>query len=157
MDRIKIYLAGDVDRSNPWRGRVIDECKDLPIEWLCPKEEIVYSVQSMSKIHKKNKVFHSVDLHHVEECDVFFAYLSHKSKSQYNGTGYEHCHALNHGKVRVVACDMKPARRERVIFILRHTDPLLLTKTLDEGITRLREWVEAKVYRPTIQELNGEE
>ena len=60
---LTVYLAGDVDRENPWRAKVISECTDVPIVFYCPEETVKYSAQGLTQRHRFDRIFHSVDKH----------------------------------------------------------------------------------------------
>lgn len=136
IQKLKVYLAGAIDRDNPWRAKVIEECQDANIEFLCPIDDVLYSHQSLSKHHKSDKVFHIADELKVDWANVLFAYFQHGSKSYFSGTSYECGYARKGGKKIIIVMDMKPDKCHKHELAKRTCDCLCLT--LDEGIDQLR-------------------
>ena len=141
MRHLTCYLAGGIDRDNPWRQKVIESCKDFPVQFYVPDEKLLYTTQGLAQAHKRDDSFDIIDLWKVEECDVTFAYFSKESKSRFSGTTYEIAHANNHGKRVLVVCDMRPATKNHYEFVLRQVTRQY--KTLDEGISKLQEWAQS--------------
>ena len=139
--RIVCYLAGDIGPER-WRLQVIDDCKDCPIEFLSPVDNIAYSYQSLIPAHKKNRVFHQADRLKVDRADVILAYLTEKSLDAekgtfYSGTSWELGYAFGNRKHTVVVLDMKPSIACRYELVSRMADNVY--EKLDEAVDHLRE------------------
>ena len=142
MKTISCYLAGDVSRTFRWRLIVMKECQDLPVEFLSPRDNLIYSHQSMSKHHKRERSFHIEDIQKVQWADVVFAYMSQQSKSWYCGTSIEMFYASYVLRKPVFFVnELKPAKQHKLQFAIRFADPNLTFKSLDEGISALRKYV----------------
>jgi len=141
MRHLTCYLAGGIDRDNPWRQKVIESCKDFPIEFYIPDEKLLYTTQGMAQAHKHDDSFDVIDLLKVEACLITFAFFSTTSKSRFSGTTYECAHAIDIGRRVIAVCDMKPAKRHFYAFVLRQITREY--KTLEEGIVKLQEWAQS--------------
>jgi len=146
MNRIITYLAGDIDRSNHWRARVIEECQDCPIDFLSPIDNVLYSHQSLAKHHLSNKTFQIEDILKIEKADIVFAYIQKGSQSVFSGTSFEIGYAMALGKKVIVVCDMSPAQAHLYEMVVRMSH--VAFDTLDEGINGLRHIALSMIYKP---------
>jgi len=143
---ITVYLAGDIDRLNHWRARVIEECRDCPIDFLSPIDNVLYSHQSLATHHLSNKTFQIEDILKIERADIVFAYIQKGSQSVFSGTSFEIGYAMALGKKVVVVCDMNPAKAHLYEMAIRMAH--VTFETLDEGINGLRHVALSMIYQP---------
>lgn len=137
MRKLTVYLAGAVDRDTKWREYVMEQCKDVPITFLCPDESILYSPQSMAKKHKADQEFEIADLWFVEDARVIFAFYDRNSKSKYAGTSSEIGYARGlRGKHIIVVNTLTRGMSHFYEFPFRLSNRMF--KSLDEGIEHLR-------------------
>lgn len=145
-NKLLTYLAGDISKSR-WRLEVIEECRDLPIEFLSPIDDVSYSYQSLTSAHQRKKVFHQADTLKIKRSDIVFAYFKALDRELFNelkttfysGTSFECGLAYMLEKPVIFVCDMPPAFACKYELVIRMTDPELRCGSLDEGIDKLRE------------------
>ena len=133
-----VYLAGDISRDR-WRLQVIEACKDYPITFYSPIDDISYSYQSLIHAHKRKKVFHIADILKVKRADVVFAFFRKDSPSYYSGTSFECGYAYANETPVIMVCDMKPSEACKYELVRRFVDNELFCETLEDGIDKLRE------------------
>jgi len=142
---VVVYLAGAVDKE-PWRARLVSECKDLPIVFVSPIDNLSYSYQSLCSAHRAKEVFHLADQLKVDRSDVVFAYIRDGSESLFSGTSWELGYAKASGKIVILVNDMPPSRACKYELIKRMAD--LYRTSLDEGIGALRELASEMAFGP---------
>jgi nucleoside 2-deoxyribosyltransferase len=93
----------------------------------------------MAKHHKKDQVFHTVDLWHVEDSRVVFAFFDKRSKSRYAGTSTEVGYARALGKHLIIVSTLTKGMNHYYQFPIRMADERDYFKSLDDGIEHLRQ------------------
>lgn len=134
LKKLKVYLAGDVSEVR-WRQRVVQECQDLPLEFLSPIDGIDYA-----GIHLANSMkpmFHLADKMKLDQADIVFAYLRAGSPSRFSGTSWECGYANAKGKPVILVNDMGLGWAQYYELVWRLADST--SKSLDYGIELLRE------------------
>lgn len=140
-----IYMAGAVDKE-PWREKLIKECRDLPLVFISPIDQISYSYQSLCSQHRTKAVFHLADQLKIDQADLVFAYIREGSESLFSGTSWELGYAKAKGKITILVNDMKPSLACKYELVKRMVD--LYHTSLDEAIDDLRELATEMAFSP---------
>jgi len=146
---IVVYLAGAVDKE-PWRERLIKECRDLPLVFVSPIDNISYSYQSLCSAHRTKAVFHLADQLKIDQADIVFAYVREGSESLFSGTSWELGYAKRTGKITILVNDMKLSLACKYELVKRMAD--LYHTSLDEAIDDLRELAVEMAFSPAKEE-----
>lgn len=146
MKPLSVYLAGDVDKESKWRKQAMLKLRDAPIIIYSPKELVKYTNGSLGYHHERYRTFVIEDLMKVEWSDIVFAYMSKKSKSNYNGTTSEIVWGKAHGRRIFMVCDFPKKKQLRYPFPLALADKIF--KTLEEGLDILCDMAINMQYQP---------
>jgi len=146
IKKLRVYLAGDVSEVR-WRQQVVEECMDLPLEFLCPIDGIDYSGIYIANCSKP--MFHVADKLKLDQSDLIFAYLRSGSLSRFSGTSWECGYANALGKPVILVNDM--VLKDRQLYELLERMATSHTDSLDYGIALLRELGKEMSFKHSCQ------
>lgn len=146
---LKIYLAGDLERINPWRERVIKHLQGFNVTWLSPIDNIDYKFNAELPLPNRN-IFIDSDLKKIEQSDIIFAYFR-LCGSRHSGTSAEVGYAKKAGKLIILVNDM-PDKEEYLYSFVRGLVPeRRYFRSLNEGIDYLENFLIEMNYNPLVK------
>ena len=143
--KVIVYLAGDVSGGDRWRPKVVEACKGLNVEFLSPIDCVDYTLKSLRKANKKNRVFLHCDFMKCDLAHVIFAYIR-KSASRHSGTSAEIGYAKKAGKLILLVNDLPEDEEYLYEFVKRAADEYF--RDFDKGVDYLADFIEEMQFVP---------
>jgi nucleoside 2-deoxyribosyltransferase len=142
---IRVYLAGDIQKYDKWRPKVIEALEGHNVKWLSPIDECSYDMEKLTKSNRENKVFLFCDYMKVDKSDIVFA-LIRKSKSRHSGTSAEIGYGKAKGKI-IIVVNLLPKNEAYLYDFVKKTADAYFTE-LKDGIDFLQQFVTEMEYVP---------